>query len=214
MHTAATPGQCWGNVANKPENYITWGGSLMPPIESIEPRVRREFLNRFYLPRLQEEHHAYEVLKRTAEKGLCTDSELKHPSALSSRRRAHAGFPSPPMAGSRSHATGHRQTPLLSCSLSEPNVTSVRQRGGLGVATEDGRYGQLWLPRRANQQQPSGYLAGPRHMWGPVAHALHAQQRVPTSQTIRSSSSSQCAPAGRGSSSIRFRESSRTASAH
>ncbi|CAE7349190.1 unnamed protein product [Symbiodinium natans] len=50
----------------RPEDQITWGGVLLPRIETLEPRIRGVALERYYLPKLAENGYAQapQLLKR------------------------------------------------------------------------------------------------------------------------------------------------------
>eukprot|EP00435_Cladocopium_sp_Y103_P058233 s558_g20.t1 len=42
----------------QPEGQITWGGAVLPQIETLDPRIRKVALERYYLPKLIEDGYA------------------------------------------------------------------------------------------------------------------------------------------------------------
>eukprot|EP00439_Symbiodinium_sp_Y106_P033469 s5329_g4.t1 len=52
-----------------PVHLVSWGGGLMPPVSSLEPRIREKALYSFYLPKLAEDGHSDEVLNRCVAPG-------------------------------------------------------------------------------------------------------------------------------------------------
>eukprot|EP00434_Breviolum_minutum_P002380 symbB.v1.2.002104.t1/scaffold114.1/size323002/10 len=42
----------------QPEGQLTWGGAVLPQIQTLSPRIRKVALERFYLPKLIENGYA------------------------------------------------------------------------------------------------------------------------------------------------------------
>lgn len=80
-------------VVCQPENFLTWGGALLPRVETLEPRIRETALYRFYLPKLVEEgFQDPDVLRRVTAAALGTQhpgvNEVARNASLASVARA------------------------------------------------------------------------------------------------------------------------------
>lgn len=214
----AHPGQKWGSGADcKAEKFITWGGSLLPPIQNLEPNVRRDYLHKYYLPKLQEDRQPTEVLRRVTNAAIGNEGGRKK-SGTSSRPP-----PTPPTLTCSSTGSPKRNAsmplPHLSRSASQPlPISTQRTPGSMAVNTDSGRYGTLWLQPRGDMMDPIAsktsfhrgaaieepkFQAGPKRLWGPVAHMTQGSRAGSTSGSRAGSTSG----SQRGSGRIRFSES-------
>lgn len=214
MGTAQQPGQKWGaGETMKAEQMITWGGALLPPIETLHTSVRHDYLHKFYLPKLQADSQPQEVLKRVtsaalADKGY-TDTQLFE-AQLKARKAPTPQISAPSPAhgssnGRKRDSDFHPRRLHRSASEPLPGQSTQRQPGSLAVPTDSGKYGTYWLaPHSTSAQYGAGtpnqrpFHAGPDRLWGPVAKMTLAPS------WLKAGSSSN---GDRGSGRIRFSES-------
>lgn len=188
----------------------------MPPIQTLNPGVKREYLNKYYLPKLQEDLQPSEVLNRVTvaalgplgKTGRDSISTRKPPPLAPTPSSRQQQWPPCPLAdsGARRQRDSSSYMPSLNRSASEPLPLPSTQRkpGSLAVPSQSGKYGSLWLPPHPTSSQYGGERevtqrphAGPQRLWGPVAQMTLAEGR-----SKMSSSSSH-----HGSGRIRFSES-------
>ncbi|OLP92091.1 hypothetical protein AK812_SmicGene26150 [Symbiodinium microadriaticum] len=142
-----------------PEDQISWGGALLPRIETLDPRIRGVALERYYLPKLVENGAAHPVIDRVIQAAQLPRDRQSHRSKHRPAGIRHAcSLPSIPRVPS---AAAHVS---MSASRSVGHRQSVKPPIGSG--------------RGAAYQEP--YVAGPRVQWGPVAQLFaRAAQPVP-----------------------------------
>ncbi|CAL1163256.1 unnamed protein product [Cladocopium goreaui] len=101
----------------QPEGQITWGGAVLPRIETLDPRIRKVALERYYLPKLIEDGYARDpVIGRViaAAEGRSSGSSFRPRVQRRTRRVERGGerVPKRKMQG--------RATDLVSWSLFNP----------------------------------------------------------------------------------------------
>lgn len=179
----------------------------MPAIQTLDPSVRRDYLNKYYLPKLQEDRQPQDVLKRVTMAALGDGGKGLYGGSASKVRppREHSS-PRGSDSSRRKHSSSNN-LPTLQRSASEPQGSMRRMPGSMAVPTESGRYGSLWLAPHITSSQygvakdpPRQAHAGPQRMWGPVAQMSMALER--SHSHAGSANTSQ-----RGSGKIRFSES-------
>eukprot|EP00439_Symbiodinium_sp_Y106_P084095 s101_g24.t2 len=107
-----------------PEDQISWGGVLLPRIETLDPRIRGVALERYYLPKLVENGAAHPVIDRVIQAAQVPRDRRSHRSKHRPGGISHASsLPSIPGAPSAAHA-----------SMSASRSASSRQMALHGIA--------------------------------------------------------------------------------
>lgn len=180
-----------------PVHLVSWGGGLMPPVSSLEPRIREKALYSFYLPKLAEDGHSDEVLNRCVAratgKGLQGGSRSASVGALRAQGQAM-----PPAQASSHSCSWMQHSHSLAHGRSESSLgvtpRSGRRPGNWGPQTHgpagQGQAGARSEARSAERRRsspgpgrglgsaPLGYLAGPESQWGPLARMLQKRSSV------------------------------------
>ncbi|CAE7654348.1 metap1 [Symbiodinium pilosum] len=168
-----------------PVHLVSWGGGLMPPVSSLEPRIREKALYSFYLPKLAEDGHSDEVLERCIARAHGQHVTVGRSASGGSQparrlRSASVGsLPRVPPAASHSctwmqhsHSLTHGRSELNDINDSR-SIRSSRSAGTLrSHAASTDRFGHL------RDGSGVGYLAGPERQWGPLARMLQKRSSV------------------------------------
>jgi len=180
MKTCAHPGQKWGGGGRAAEHHITWGGAMMPPVQNLHKSLRRDYLHKYYLPKMQEDCQPPEVMQRLCCAAMGNRGRFESPAA----QKAKVPLPMPPTPrvvnsrapGSSRSLSSSTRSRSLHRSTSEPTLRKQRIPGSMAIATDSGRYGCLWLPPHATSSKygiapetPNQVAAGPSRLFGPVA---------------------------------------------
>mmetsp|Transcript_105669 Transcript_105669/g.252013 ORF Transcript_105669/g.252013 Transcript_105669/m.252013 type:complete len:136 (+) Transcript_105669:58-465(+) len=121
------------------EDHITWGGSVLPRIDTLDPRIRGVALERFYLPKL-------------VENGYSADPAIgRIIAAAGLKPRRQKALPS------HSKASMHRSSSVPS---QVPSRSETRRSSQAFIYNAPG------MPQSSNS---GAFIAGPRQQWGPVA---------------------------------------------
>ncbi|CAE7448739.1 metap1 [Symbiodinium sp. CCMP2456] len=183
-----------GPLVVDPVHLVSWGGGLMPPVSSLEPRIREKALYSFYLPKLAEDGHSDEVLNRCVARATgATGKGLPGSRSASVGALGAKGHAMPPaqasshscswMQHSHSLAHGRSESQSLGLGLGGPRsrtASSLLGPGpGPGPASRSGaRKEARDERRRSSPPGPLGYLAGPESQWGPLARMFQKRSSV------------------------------------
>eukprot|EP00930_Biecheleria_cincta_P075377 TRINITY_DN62548_c0_g1_i1.p1 TRINITY_DN62548_c0_g1~~TRINITY_DN62548_c0_g1_i1.p1 ORF type:complete len:212 (+),score=20.16 TRINITY_DN62548_c0_g1_i1:32-667(+) len=186
-----------------PENFISWGGALLPRIETLEPRIREIALERYYIPKLIEEGFVGDaVIDRVTKKAMDAQRQdrrnhrqlvwkdrsrnipkldvLRATVAASDNSRSLAR---PPESSARP-VFNDRLPPVLqhvqrprNTLFYAPSQRAVSLPSLRGAAPPDGKqfsHSHDHARRTGGHEVMSAFVPGPRTQWGPVARIAMA----------------------------------------
>jgi len=172
-----------------PEHHLSWGGALLPAIQTVDPQFRQQALEKYYLPKLLDEQQPIEVfdrVTRAAEGKLRPGSGESRTSKRSSIAASHrSGARSLPRIAGMPGASGHSQSSVSAAERYAPRVMTGEAARFVNLTPRGHCAGKAWLPcsnlpmmrppSQANQLAPPGsqrFFAGPRGQVGPVGRLL------------------------------------------
>mmetsp|Transcript_64497 Transcript_64497/g.115998 ORF Transcript_64497/g.115998 Transcript_64497/m.115998 type:complete len:170 (+) Transcript_64497:44-553(+) len=167
----------------QPENFITWGGSLLPRIETLEPRIRETALNRFYIPKLVSEGFTNPEIISRVEHAATIGMPPAHPihrgkhKGHASSASALAMMANPSLASGMSHSRS-----LPSLARPNPPVFNHLVLSGPDRLPFAGHLPSVRTPSMhrngSGRLQLQPFIAGPEQKWGPVARYMTSGRAI------------------------------------